>query len=218
MKSNNSLLKSLLLFFLVAFSAFGQNKATLFLNKAAAHFKAQKNCSIQFTYHIQNLKTNQDVENEGNLLMEGNKYVLNFMGITKLFDGKKIYAINAEDEEVVISTPKRNKLDLVNPQQLFAQFSNSFIPNWDIQQKLGKQVIQYIKLTPKDPTDERKEVLLGINAKTYQLYTVIEVNRKGGRNTLTIKTWKNNLNLPKNQFTFVSNQYKGYYINQLDRP
>ena len=36
------------------------------------------------------------------LLKEINMY-LNFMGVTKIYDGKKIYTIVPEDEEIIIS-------------------------------------------------------------------------------------------------------------------
>jgi hypothetical protein len=36
-------------------------------------------------------------------VLKGNLYYLNFMGVTKIFDGKKTYTIVPEDEEITIS-------------------------------------------------------------------------------------------------------------------
>ena len=38
-----------------------------------------------------------------NCLLKRRKYLLNLLGVTRLHDGKKLYTINSEDEEVTIT-------------------------------------------------------------------------------------------------------------------
>jgi len=40
---------------------------------------------------LNNAKENINQDSKGNVTMKGNQYVLNFMGVTKIFDGKKTY-------------------------------------------------------------------------------------------------------------------------------
>ena len=83
------------------------NAGKVLLDKVVAKAKSYKNIVIDFKYSIYNAKEKINQESNGNVAMEGNKYVLNFMGMTKIFDGKKIYTIVPEDEEVTIPIPPR---------------------------------------------------------------------------------------------------------------
>ncbi|HKO77744.1 MAG TPA: outer-membrane lipoprotein carrier protein LolA, partial [Flavobacterium sp.] len=81
---------------------------------------------------------------------------------------------------------------------------------------VGGKKIQYVKLTPTNAKDQRKEILVGIDSKTNNIYNVIEIAKKGTKTTLTVNSFKTNQTLPKNQFTFVASKYPNYYINKLD--
>ena len=108
-----------------------------------------KNVVIDFKYAIYNAKEKKiNQESKGNVAMEGNKYVLNFMGITKLFDGKKIYTIVPEDEEVTISNHDESDANSVYASKIFSFFQKGFKYTMDISQKVAGKTIQYVKLTP----------------------------------------------------------------------
>ena len=77
------------LFLLVVSASSRKNKAKALLDQVVAKTKSYKNIVIDFKYSIYNAKEKINQESKGNVAMEGNKYVLNFMGMTKLFDGKK---------------------------------------------------------------------------------------------------------------------------------
>jgi hypothetical protein len=76
--------------------------------------------------------------------------------------------------------------------------------------------IQYVKLVPMSSKDQRKEILLGIDSQTKNIYNLIEIGKKGTKTTLTVNSFKTNQPLSKNQFTFVKSKYPNYYINSLD--
>jgi hypothetical protein len=50
---------------------------------------------------------------------------------------------------------------------------------WDIVQNVKGRQIQYIKLTPTNGKDQRKEILLGIDIQTKNIYNLIEVGKNG---------------------------------------
>lgn len=191
-------------------------KAKALLDKVSAKVKTYKNIQIEFKYTLQNLKENINQENKGNVTLSGNQYVLNFLGVTKMCDGKKLYTISAEDEEISISSLGKNEEDTDTPAKMLTFFNKGFKYTWDITQTVKGKKIQYIKLTPISSKDERKEILVGIDTKTNQIYNTITVGKKGTKVTLTVNSFKTNLTLPKNQFTFVKSKYPNYYINNLD--
>jgi len=214
-------LKSGLLLFAIALlfstSTYSQDKkAKALLDAVTAKIKSYDNIVIDFKYSLNNFKENINQESKGNVTMKGNKYVLNLMGVTKIFDGKNNYTINPEDEEVAISKLNEKDENAITPSKLLTFFNNGYKYTWDIPQNVKGRKIQYVKLVPNNTKDQRKEILLGIDTQTKNIYNLIEVGRNGTKTTLTVNSFKINQPLSKNQFTFDASKYPKYYINKLD--
>ena len=191
-------------------------KAKALLDAVTAKIKSYDNIVIDFKYSLNNLKENINQESKGNVTMKGNKYVLNLMGVTKIFDGKNSYTINPEDEEVAISKVNEKDDTAITPSKLLTFFNSGYKYTWDIPQNVKGRKIQYVKLVPNNTKDQRKEILLGIDTQTKNIYNLIEVGRNGTKTTLTVNSFKINQPLSKNQFTFDASKYTKYYINKLD--
>ncbi len=202
---------------LFGFSIQAQDKkAKDLLDQVTAKVKSYDNIVIDFKYSLNNAKENINQDSKGNVTMKGNQFVLNFMGITKIFDGKKSYTINPEDEEVTISTVNEKDDKVITPSKMLTFFNSGYICKMDILQDVKGRKIQYIKLTPTNAKDQRKEILLGIDTQTKHIYNLIEVGKKGTKTTLTVNSFKTNQPLSKNQFTFAESKYPKYSINKLD--
>lgn len=191
-------------------------KAKDLLNQVTTIVKSYDNIVIDFKYSLSNLKENINQNSKGNVTMKGNQYVLNFMGVTKIFDGKKSYTIVPEDEEVTISTVNEKDDSAITPSKMLTFFNSGYKCTMDIVQDVKGRKIQYVKLVPLSAKDSRKEILLGIDVQTKHIYNLIETGRKGTVTTLTVNSFKTNQPLSKNQFTFVASKYPNYYINKLD--
>ena len=202
---------------LFSFSIQAQDKkAKDLLNQVTAIVKSYDNIVIDFKYSLHNSKENIHQDSKGNVTMKGNQYVLNFMGVTKIFDGKKSYTIVPEDEEITISSVNENDDSAVTPSKMLTFFNSGYKYTMDILQDVRGRKIQYIKLVPMNAKDQRKEILLGIDVQTKHIYNLIETGKKGTKTTLTVNSFKTNQPLSKNQFTFVASKYPNYYINKLD--
>ncbi|MCL6462570.1 MAG: outer membrane lipoprotein carrier protein LolA [Flavobacterium micromati] len=202
---------------LFSFSIQAQDKkAKQLLDEVTAKVKSYSNITIDFKYSLNNAKENINQDSKGNVIMKGNQYVLSFMGVTKIFDGKKTYTIVPEDEEITISTVNDKDDNAITPSKMLTFFNSGYKYEMDILQNVKGRKIQYIKLVSTNPKDSRKEVLLGIDVQTKHIYNLIEVGKKGTKTTLTVNSFKTNQPLSKNQFTFVGSKYPNYYINKLD--
>ncbi|WP_442787669.1 LolA family protein [Flavobacterium suncheonense] len=216
-KSYKTLGLAVILFFAgITVSAQNSQKAKELLDQVSAKVKSYDNIQIGFTYSMQNLKQNINQESKGNLTLQGNQYLLNFMGITKIFDGKKNYTIVPEDEEITISNQDDNAVDGMSPAKMLTFFTSGFKYSWDIVQNVKGRKIQYVKLVPTNAKDYRKEVLIGIDAQTKHIYTMMEMNKNGSKTTITVNSFKTNQPISKNHFTFTQSKYPNYYINNLD--
>ena len=186
------------------------------LDQVTAKVKSYDNIVIDFKYSLNNVKENINQGSKGNVTMKGNQYVLDFMGVTKIFDGKKSYTIVPEDEEITISNVNEKEDNAVTPSKMLTFFNTGYKFSMSDLQDIKGRKIQYIKLVPTSAKDQRKEILLGIDVQTKHIYNLIETGKKGTKTTLTVNSFKTNQPLSKNQFTFVASKYPNYYINKLD--
>ncbi len=216
----NPKMKTIFQFIVIVFLSISiqaqDKKAKDLLDDVTAKVKSYDNIVIDFKYTLNNSKENINQDSKGNVTLKGNMYVLNFMGVTKIFDGKKNYTINPEDEEISISKFNDKDENSITPSKMLTFFNSGYKYAWDILQNIKGRKIQYIKLTPTNSKDQRKEVLLGIDIQTKNIYNLIEVGKNGTKTTLTVNSFKTNQPLSKNQFIFVESKYPKYYINKLD--
>lgn len=205
------------LLFLVTITMQAQDKrAKALLDEVTNKVKSYDNIVIDFRYSLNNAKENINQDSKGNVTMKGNMYVLNFMGVTKIFDGQKNYTVVPEDEEITISKYDDKDENAITPSKMLTFFNSGYKYNWDIAQNVQGRKIQYIKLTPISSKDERKEILLGVDSQTKNIYNLIEIGKNGTKTTLTVNSFKTNQPLSKNQFTFTASKYPNYYVNKLD--
>ena len=214
-------MKQLFSIFLISFIGFSlqaqdAKKAKELLDQVSAKVKSYDNIVIDFKYALNNPKERINQESNGNVALQGNLYHLNFMGVTKIFDGKKVFTIVPEDEEVTQENYDANDEKAITPNKMLTFFNNGYKYAWDIPQNVKGRKIQFVKLTPNSSKDTRKEILVGIDTQTKHIYTVIEVGKNGTKTTLTVNSFKTNQKKKKNHFTFTKSKYPNYYINKLD--
>jgi outer membrane lipoprotein-sorting protein len=211
--------KLILISFILLFSFTTQaqdKKAKALLDQVTSKVRSYNNIVIDFKYSLSNAKENINQDSKGNVTMKNEQYVLNFMGITKIFDGKKTYTIVPEDEEISISSLSEKDDNAITPSKMLSFFNSGYKYSMDILQDVRGRKIQYIKLIPTNTKDQRKEILLGIDVQTKHIYNLIEMGKKGTKTTLTVNSFKTNQPLSKNQFIFAESKYPNYYINKLD--
>ena len=205
-----------LLIIALSLNAFAQNKAETLLNEVSKKVKSYENISLDFKYTLENISENIKQETKGDVVMQGDKYRLNILGITRLFDGKTLYSISMEDEEVSITTRIDDENNMVTPSKMLSFYDDGYTYVLDIKQDLNGRKIQYVKLIPIDSDSEIKKILLGIDAQTKHIYNLIQIGKNGTKTTLTVNSFETNQPLPKTLFAFDAAKYKGYYINNLD--
>ena len=188
------------------------------LNEVSAKAKGYDNIQIDFKYNLSNTKENISQDTRGDVTIAGDKYVLNMLGTTSMFDGAKIYTVVPEDEEVTISKYNPNDDKQLTPSKMLTFYENGYRYKMDIAQTVKGRKIQFVKLIPIDSKAEIKDILLGIDAQTKHIYKLIQTDANGTKYTLTVNSFKTNQPISKAMFTFDEAKYKkdGYYINKLD--
>lgn len=201
---------------LIAGTAFAQDKAETLLKEVSAKVESYNNISVDFKYELNNVSENINQTTKGNVVIENEKYVLNVLGITRIYDGKTLYNISPEDEEVTISSENTEDEGTITPSKMLSFYEEGYTYKMDIVQNVKGRKIQYVKLIPNDSESEINYVLLGIDATTKHIYNLIEVGKSNIKTTLTVNSFKTNEELPKSMFTFNKSKYADYYINKID--
>ncbi|SNZ00140.1 LolA family protein [Flagellimonas pacifica] len=211
-------LKKQLLFiglFAIGFFSFGQNssKAQALLDEVYNKAKSYDNIYIDFKSSLENTEANIKQETNGNVYIKGDKYLLDYLGAQQLNDGKKVYTIVPENEEVTIEDITEDNNN-ITPSKMLTFYKTGHNYQWDILQNVGGRKIQYVKLTPIDSNTEIKSILLGVDSQTKHIYKLIQTGENGTKTSITVNSFKTNQPLSSALFTFNEKKYedKGYYI------
>jgi len=217
MKSNLLKIAVLSMVLLLSKSVHAQ-EATALLDEVSSKVKSYDNISITFKYTLNNSKENIKQDTRGDITMQGDKYVLNMMGITRMFNGAKIYTIVPEDEEVTISNYNEQEDKDISASKLLTFYEQGYTNKMDVIQNVKGRKIQFVKLIPIDTNAEIKDILLGIDMQSKNVYKLIQTDSFGTQYTITVNSFKTNQAISETLFTFDEAKYKeeGYYINKLD--
>ena len=183
------------------------------LDDVSTKISSFESISFDFTYSLNNKEEQIKQETNGNVTVSGDNYKLNYLGLVQLFDGKKIYTIIPENEEITI-TKADNENDIgINPSKLLTFYKSGYNYFMDIKQKHLDRSIQFIKLVPYDKNSDLNYLLLGIDIKTKDIFRLIEIGKNETITTLTINNQKTNMILDKSFFSINLDDYPNYYIN-----
>jgi outer membrane lipoprotein-sorting protein len=201
---------------LAFFSAQAQNsaKAKNLLDEVYNKVKGYENIYIDFKYALSNKPEKIYQETRGNVTMQGDKYLLNYLGATIMYDGKLVYTIVPENEEVTIEAKDAEDENTVTPSKMLTFYKNGYTYAWNILQNVKGRKIQYIELTPIDSNSEIARLLLGIDVQTKHIYNLIQIGNNNTKTTITVNSFKINQPISKSLFNFDEPKYEeeGYYI------
>ncbi|MBN09801.1 MAG: hypothetical protein CMC79_05485 [Flavobacteriaceae bacterium] len=188
-------------------------KAKNLLDEVSEKMNSYDNFKFQFKYILENSKEDIRQETEGEITVSGEKYKLNFDDAIQLFDGKNLYTIIPENEEIMISKPEEDNDIIINPTDLIKFYNTGYDFHWDIIQYVNKVPIQYVKLIPADENPDITYLLLGINMKTKNIYRLIEIGQQNTTTTLTLTSIITNQVISDDFFKFHEKNYPSFYIN-----
>ena len=183
------------------------------LDDVSIKISSFENISFDFTYSLNNKEEQIKQETTGNVTVSGNKYKLNYLGATQLFDGEKTYTIIPENEEITISKSDDENEVSINPSKLLTFYKSGYSYSMDIKQKHLDKSIQFIKLMPIDKNSDLKYLLLGIDMNSKDIYRLIEIGKNQTTTTLTINNQKTNIKLNDSFFSINLKNYPNYFIN-----
>ncbi len=215
-KMKNLLSVTIAVFICITAIAQNDNKAKILLDDVANRMSSYDNIFVEFDYVLNNKSEDVEQKMSGDVLLHGEKYVVNLFGSIQIFDGTKTYTIIPENEEVNISEEDIDGTNTFTPSKFYSFYKNGYSYKLDeIKNIKGKQ-IQFVKLIPIDTNSEVISIFVGIDMKNRHIYQIIENGKNGTDTILTAKNIKTNQNFENDQFSFDEKKYKdlNYMINK----
>ncbi len=202
----------------VAFSQ--ENKAKTLLDEVSSKMGAYTNMTIAFSSSLSNedagIKEGDEPPIKGIITLEGEKYNLEYLGNTFIFDGSKLYVINHEEKEIAINDGDFDTDDgFIYPSKLLTFYKEGYTYSMGKQTTVKGKNIQFVALTPIDSNSDIVNVELGIDLKTKHIYTLMQTGANTSKTTFEITSFKYSQVLPKTTFTFDKDSYlkKNYIID-----
>jgi outer membrane lipoprotein-sorting protein len=187
-------------------------KAKTILDAISTQYKSKNNVYFKFVYGTGNSKKITRTE-PGIFYSAKDKYKLKIMGTEQIFDGKKLYNISAEDQEVTVAKPTGNE-QMFSPLNYIEEYKKGYNVKY-----MGKLMVNgvnsdYIKLTPTSKNGIQ-EVNLFVNDAKKQIVKVEQFSTDKSVSVIAISDYKENQNLSSALFNFDKDQYKNYLVTEL---
>jgi len=176
----------LLVHIFIASLTFSQNseKATFLLDEVSNKMESYQNMAIHFSETLSNeaagIQEGDEPPLKGNITLQGEKYNLNYLGNTFIYDGKKLYVINNEEKEITITEGDMSGDDgFIYPSKLLTFYREGYNVQMGSLKNINNRKIQFINLTPIDSESNIVKIEFAVDLKTKHLYQLIQTGLNG---------------------------------------
>jgi len=204
----------LLVHIFIASLTFSQNseKATFLLDEVSNKMESYQNMAIHFSETLSNeaagIQEGDEPPLKGNITLQGEKYNLNYLGNTFIYDGKKLYVINNEEKEITITEGDMSGDDgFIYTSKLLTFYREGYNVQMGSLKNINNRKIQFINLTPIDSESNIVKIEFAVDLKTKHLYQLIQTGLNGSKTKFTITEFKSNQTLSNSLFSFDREKY-----------
>ena len=206
----------LLLAILMSIYGYSQeiNKTKELLDEVSTKMGAYTNMHLTFSTSLINIEAGinegDELPRKGEIILQGDKYSLEYLRNTFMYDGKKLYVINHDEKEITINEGDiADDEGFIYPSKLLTFYKEGYNYKMGKLTNIKGRKIQFIELTPIDSESEIVNVSLGVDLKTKHIYKLIQTGANGAKTILTITEFKSNQNIPDATFNFDAKKYEG---------
>ena len=174
--------------------------------------ESYQNMAIHFSETLSNeaagIQEGDEPPLKGNITLQGEKYNLNYLGNTFIYDGKKLYVINNEEKEITITEGDMSGDDgFIYPSKLLTFYREGYNVQMGSLKNINNRKIQFINLTPIDSESNIVKIEFAVDLKTKHLYQLIQTGLNGSKTKFTITEFKSNQTLSNSLFSFDREKY-----------
>ena len=201
---------------LISLGSFAQEvdtKAKGILDKLSAKTKAYKTIKAEFQFTLTNKTEGLNESQEGSLQIKGDKYFLSIAGQDVISNGKDIYTVLKDAEEVQINNvPEEDEEGFISPNTIFTLYEDGFKYKY-VKEENGDHLIN---LYPKEVEDKDfHRIVLYVNKAKNQISKVKIFGKDGTTTTYKIKSFIANSAIADTKFAFNKAKHPNYEVVDL---
>ena len=201
---------------LISLGSFAQEvdtKAKGILDKLSAKTKAYKTIKAEFKFTMSNKAEGINESQTGKIQIKGDNYFLSIAGQDVMSDGKSVYTVIKDAEEVQINDiPDEDEEDFISPNTIFTLYETGFKYKY-LKEDKGMHIIN---LYPKNAEEkEFHRIALFIDKAKNQINKVKIFGKDGSTTIYSIVSFTPNSTIPDFKFTFDKAKNPGYEVVDL---
>lgn len=197
---------------LIAIGSFAQKdkKATEILDRVIAKTESYKTMEVEFILAMDNVEADIHDNKNGVLLVMGDKYKLTLSEQIVISDGKTMWTLLMETQEVMINDVEENE-ESITPTNLLNSYSDNYKSSYLKEDVINGKTVDLIELTPlKGKTYTKIEV--AIEKGMDQIYSFSMFDKNGSTYSYTIKKYTLNKKVGEFEFVFNEADYPNFEI------
>jgi len=197
-------------------SAQEDTKAKSILDQVSAKNKNFKSLIAEFSFTLDNQEEDIHEQSDGLIILKGNKYRLDLMGVETYFDGTTIYSYLEDAEEVSINEPdEEEEEESLNPATIFSIYENGFKYKYLSEEQVNGKSVHVIDLFPIDLEKAFSRIRLKIDKKEMQISSLISFGKDGNNITIIVKKMTPNVAFEDKDFVFDTVAHPNVEINDM---
>lgn len=181
--------------------------AQAILDKAAQMYEQSNGIKANFAIHSVVPQQNISESFEGVINMKGDKFKLETPDMITWYNGETQWVYLMRNEEVNVSTPSGDELQLTNPAVLLRQYKKGFAVQYKGTSTTRQAKSAYdITLTPKKKSDIQ-QVELQIEKVSHIPAAITITDKNGATVSIHISKWETGKNQADSFFSFNESDY-----------
>lgn len=210
----------LLLIFTIFFLPLrGENdikKELIVLDKTRTFYQSLNSFTATYNYTVKQREGYTSPSYESVVTVCGEQYRYTKLGEKVYCDGEILWRFLTDLNEVTISDYTATEGD-ISPARMHVLYQEGFQPVGIEEKKIEEQIYDVIILEPIDEDSTICKITLAINQSTYQIdrFEIIDQEETSYMATLQKESFKPNIILPENYFTFNPSKYPDLEVIDL---
>lgn len=189
-------------------SAQSQQNAIDLLNRAANAYEQSQGISAAFQIRTFDSSKSLQTEIEGNIAMQASRFYLEVPDEMKAwFDGRDLWTLIINAQEVNLSTPSPEELLMLNPVNIFSLYKQGYQSRLLGDKQSSKQSLSGIELKAQEASAEISRIVIYVDKNKLHPAEIVIYQRDGNHAIINIYQYQTNQNHPNSRFLFPQKDY-----------
>jgi outer membrane lipoprotein-sorting protein len=190
-------------------------KAKEILDRVSAKTKTYTSIRAEFAFTLENLQAQMTDTHEGTIIIKGDKYKIDIMGVDTYFNGTTVWMHLKEVNEVNITGPEMVEEETLSPATIFSIYEEGYKYLYAGEATMNGKKVDIIDLFPEERNKPFSRIQLFIYRDNLHFAQIKQMGKDGNNYIIDVKKMETNITAPDSLFTFEASKHPGIEIIDL---